>query len=36
MEQLEAYYRGMVDPADASTKFYKEQLNREDLEALSE
>ncbi len=24
----------MVDPSEASTKFYKENLNREDLEAL--
>lgn len=34
LEQLEFYYRGMVDPSEASTKFYKENLNREDLEAL--
>lgn len=35
MEQLEAYYRGMVDPSEASTKFYKEQLSKEDLDALT-
>lgn len=35
LDQLEFYNRGMVDPADASTKFYKEYLTKEDNDALS-
>ncbi|MDD3107801.1 MAG: peptidylprolyl isomerase [Alistipes sp.] len=35
LEQLEFYYRGMVDPSDASVKFFKEYLSKEDNAELS-
>ena len=34
LDLLEAYNRGMVDPSEASTKFYTEQLSKEDVEHL--